>query len=58
MLRNKFDGKMRDVVDMEFSAATHWRHNSMIIPGMHQTEQYMRADDQRSWMGVAEAQLQ
>jgi hypothetical protein len=42
MLRNKFEGKMRDVVDMEFSADTIWRHNSMIVPGMLQTEEYMR----------------
>lgn len=41
-LRNKFEGTMRQVVDMEFSAATTWRHNSMIIPGVLQTEAYMR----------------
>lgn len=41
-LRNKFEGTMRQVVDMEFSAATTWRHNSMVIPGLLQTEAYMR----------------
>jgi hypothetical protein len=33
---------MRQVVDMEGSAATVWRHNSMMIPGVLQTEAYMR----------------
>jgi len=42
LLRNKFAGNMRQVVDMEFSAATVWRHNSMVIPGPLQTEEYMR----------------
>jgi transcriptional regulator with XRE-family HTH domain len=42
VLRNKFGGTMRQVVDMECSAATVWRHNSMVIPGMLQTEGYMR----------------
>ncbi|MFL6120403.1 helix-turn-helix domain-containing protein [Actinophytocola sp.] len=41
-LRSKFEGIMRQVVDMEFSATTTWRHNSMVIPGMLQTEEYMR----------------
>jgi transcriptional regulator with XRE-family HTH domain len=41
-LRNKFEGTMRQVVDMEFSASTIWRHNSMVIPGLLQTEAYMR----------------
>lgn len=42
MLRNRFEGTMRQVVDMEGSAATVWRHNSMVIPGVLQTEDYMR----------------
>lgn len=42
MLRNKFGGNMRQVVDMEGGADTVWRHNSMIIPGLLQTEEYMR----------------
>ena len=42
VLRNRFEGTMRQVVDMETSAATTWRHNSMIIPGLLQTEAYMR----------------
>lgn len=41
-LRSMFEGTMRQVVDMEFSAATTWRHNSMVIPGLFQTEAYMR----------------
>jgi hypothetical protein len=41
-LRNRFGGTMRQVVDMESSAATVWRHNSMMIPGLLQTEPYMR----------------
>lgn len=41
-LRGMFEGAMRRVVDMEFSAATVWRHNSMVIPGLLQTEAYMR----------------
>lgn len=41
-LRSMFEGTMRQVVDMEFSAATTWRHNSMTIPGLLQTEEYMR----------------
>jgi transcriptional regulator with XRE-family HTH domain len=42
MLRNEFEGNMRQVVDMEGSATTVWRHNSMMIPGLLQTEAYMR----------------
>jgi transcriptional regulator with XRE-family HTH domain len=42
LLRNMFEGTMRQVVDMEGSAATVWRHNSMMIPGLLQTEAYMR----------------
>lgn len=42
VLRNRFEGTMRQVVDMEFSAATTWRHNSMVIPGLLQTEACMR----------------
>lgn len=41
-LRSMFEGGMRSVVDMEFSAATVWCHNSMVIPGLLQTEEYMR----------------
>jgi transcriptional regulator with XRE-family HTH domain len=41
-LRSMFEGSMRHVVDMEASAATTWRHNSMMIPGLLQTEEYMR----------------
>jgi hypothetical protein len=41
-LRNMFGGTMRHVFDMECSAATVWRHNSMVIPGLLQTEDYMR----------------
>lgn len=41
-LRNKFEGTMRQVVDMEFSAATVSCHNSMLIPGLLQTEDCMR----------------
>lgn len=43
MLRGMFEGDMRQVVDMEFSATTVWRHNSMVIPGLLQTEDYMRS---------------
>jgi transcriptional regulator with XRE-family HTH domain len=42
LLRNKFEGTMRYVVDMAGSAATVWCHNSMIVPGLLQTEEYMR----------------
>lgn len=41
-LRSRFDGDMRLVIDMEGSADTIWLHNSMIIPGLLQTEAYMR----------------
>jgi transcriptional regulator with XRE-family HTH domain len=42
LLRNRFHGKMRDVIDMEAAVATLWCHNSMVIPGLLQTEDYMR----------------
>lgn len=42
VLRNRFTGDMRYVIDMECSAATVWCHNSMVIPGLLQTENYMR----------------
>jgi transcriptional regulator with XRE-family HTH domain len=42
VLRNRFEGTMRLVVDLESSAATTWRHNSMVIPGLLQTEACMR----------------
>jgi transcriptional regulator with XRE-family HTH domain len=41
-LRSMFEGTMRHVFDMESSAATVGRHNSMVIPGLLQTEHYMR----------------
>jgi uncharacterized protein DUF5753 len=41
-LRSMFEGDMRQVVDMEASAATVSRHSSMVIPGLLQTEEYMR----------------
>ena len=43
LLRNRFEGAMRQVVDMEFSAETARRHTSMVIPGLLQTEAYMRS---------------
>lgn len=42
LLRSRFGGAMRDVVDLEGSADTLWQHRSMIIPGLLQTEAYMR----------------
>jgi transcriptional regulator with XRE-family HTH domain len=42
VLRNRFAGDMRYVIDMESTAATVWCHNSMVIPGLLQTEDYMR----------------
>ncbi len=42
VLRNRFDGNMRVVIDLESTAATVWRHNSMVVPGVLQTEAYMR----------------
>jgi transcriptional regulator with XRE-family HTH domain len=41
-LRSRFEGKMRDHIDLESSADTRWEHSSMIIPGLLQTEAYMR----------------
>jgi transcriptional regulator with XRE-family HTH domain len=41
-LRSRFDGEMRNVIDLESSADTLWQHRSMIIPGLLQTEAYMR----------------
>lgn len=41
-LRGMFEGAMRQVVDMEFSAASSCCHNSMVVPGLLQTEAYMR----------------
>lgn len=48
LLRNRFEGKMRTVVDMENSAATVWSHNSMVIPGLLQTREYTRYIN-RAW---------
>ncbi|MGH3994733.1 MAG: DUF5753 domain-containing protein, partial [Pseudonocardiaceae bacterium] len=42
VLRNRFTGDMRYVIDMESTAATIWCHNSMVIPGLLQSEAYMR----------------
>jgi len=41
-LRTRFEGDMQLVVDMELSAATRWEHSSMVVPGLLQTEAYMR----------------
>jgi transcriptional regulator with XRE-family HTH domain len=41
-LRSRFEGKMRDHIDLEGSADTRWEHRSMVIPGLLQTEAYMR----------------
>ncbi|GAA2668345.1 MULTISPECIES: helix-turn-helix transcriptional regulator [Actinosynnema] len=38
----QFDGTMREVVALEASAHHLWQHNSMTIPGVLQTEAYMR----------------
>ncbi|WP_158854642.1 helix-turn-helix domain-containing protein [Saccharothrix deserti] len=42
-LRASFHGTMREVVDLETSAHYLWQHNSMTIPGLLQTEAYMRS---------------
>jgi DNA-binding XRE family transcriptional regulator len=42
-LRASFQGTMREVVDLETSAHYLWQHNSMTIPGLLQTEAYMRS---------------
>jgi transcriptional regulator with XRE-family HTH domain len=41
-LRSRFEGDMRDLIDLEGSADTRYEHSSMIIPGLLQTEEYMR----------------
>lgn len=41
-LRTRFQGDMQQVIDMEGSADTRWEHSSMVIPGLLQTEAYMR----------------
>jgi transcriptional regulator with XRE-family HTH domain len=41
-LRSRFEGDMRDHIDLETSADTRSEHSSMIIPGLLQTEAYMR----------------
>lgn len=42
LLRSRFDGELRELVDLEGSADTRWEHGSMVIPGLLQTEAYMR----------------
>lgn len=42
VLRSRFEGHVRTLIDLEGSAATAWQHSSMIIPGLLQTEAYMR----------------
>ena len=42
VLRSRFEGDMRTVIDLESSAHTQWWHSSMVIPGPLQTEAYMR----------------
>lgn len=42
LLRSRFDGEMRHVIDLESSADIRSEHSSMIIPGLLQTEAYMR----------------
>jgi transcriptional regulator with XRE-family HTH domain len=41
-LRSRFDGDMRDHIDLEHSADSRCEHSSMIVPGLLQTEGYMR----------------
>jgi transcriptional regulator with XRE-family HTH domain len=41
-LRSRFDREMRNVIDLESSADTRYEHSGMIIPGLLQTEEYMR----------------
>jgi transcriptional regulator with XRE-family HTH domain len=41
-LRARFHGTMREVVDLESSAHFQWHHTSMTIPGLLQTEAYIR----------------
>jgi DNA-binding XRE family transcriptional regulator len=41
-LRARFHGTMREVVDLETSSHYLWQHNAMTVPGMLQTEAYIR----------------
>ncbi len=41
-LRSRFEGDMRHVIDLESSADFRHEHSSMVIPGLLQTEAYMR----------------
>jgi transcriptional regulator with XRE-family HTH domain len=41
-LRSRFSREMRNVIDLEGSVDTLWQHRSMIIPGLLQTDAYMR----------------
>lgn len=41
-LRARFEGDMRDYIDLESSADTQSEHRSMVVPGLLQTEAYMR----------------
>jgi transcriptional regulator with XRE-family HTH domain len=41
-LRSRFEGDMRDHIDLESTADIRYEHSSMIIPGLLQTEDYMR----------------
>ncbi|MET1071453.1 MAG: helix-turn-helix transcriptional regulator [Umezawaea sp.] len=41
-LRARFHGTMREVVDLETSAHYQWQHTAMTIPGLLQTEAYIR----------------
>lgn len=41
-LRSRFEGEMRNVIDLESTADFRHEHSSMIIPGLLQTEAYMR----------------
>lgn len=41
-LRSKFEGDMRDHIDLEGSADFRYEHSSMIVPGLLQTEAYTR----------------
>lgn len=42
LLRSRFEGDMRDHVDLESSADVRSEHGSMLIPGLLQTEAYAR----------------
>jgi transcriptional regulator with XRE-family HTH domain len=42
ILRSRFEGDVRTFIDLESTAHTFWQHNSMLIPGLLQTEAYMR----------------